>query len=411
MDPILLIGIIVLIGVIGSLLFKRTKVPEAIFLILLGLLIGPILHIVDPQPFVNIAPFFATIALVIILLDSGLSFNVFTLLKNFPKAILFSTSAIILTVILTTCFFHYIMHWVWLNALLISVITGGTTSITVSYLVSRLGVSKSLKDLLVIESVVSDVFLITAAIVVIEIIVSKTITLKSTASSLASSFSIALVIAVFLAIFWIYVLAKSKTKLSYVATVGFLFIMYAVVEYLKGSGAIAVLVFCIILGNSSKLIKRFHLKSTMLSVSTIKRIQTVQYAISFFTKTFFFVLLGIIFDIENLTSTLVLVGMGMLMVALVARYFSARVLIAFDRKFKGTAFLLTSILPRGFVATVLAFMPATFGIKIPYLVEIVLLMIFFTTITSIAAVALYEKGYMRPAEILENKGSNKNNAK
>ncbi len=247
MDSLLLIGIIVLIGVAGNFLFKRTKVPEAVFLIILGLLIGPLLHIIDPKQFIEVAPFFAKLALIIILLDSGLALNIFTLVKNFSKTILFSLIVLSLTIFGTTSFLHFVLNWDFLNSLFIAIITAGTTSITVSYLVTRLSVKKKLKDLMMLESVISDVLLITTAIIVMEIIVSKTITFKSAASSIASSFAIALTIGIALAIFWVYMLGKLKSKLGYVATLGALFILYAVVEYLKGSGAIAVLTFCLLL--------------------------------------------------------------------------------------------------------------------------------------------------------------------
>ncbi len=402
MDTLLLIGSIILVGVIGNLLFNKTKIPEALFLIVLGLIIGPFLHIIDPAPFIEVAPLLATLALIIILLDSGLSFNIFSLIKNFSKTILFTITCLTLTTLFTTFFFHYIMHWEWLNALLISVITAGTTSITVSYLVSKLSIDHPVKELLMMESVISDVLLITAAIIIIEIIVTKQVNIKHGASTLASSFSIALVIAIFLAIFWVYILGKHRTKLSYVATVGILFILYALVEYLRGSGAIAVLVFCILLGNSSKLFEKIKFKSNSvhtLPVKTMKDMQTVQSAISFFTKTFFFFLLGLIFNTSKVSSKLVLIAFAMLLVALVARYLSTRILIRFDNKFKNNTFLITTILPRGFVATVLAFMPSSYGIEIPYLIEIVLLVIFFTTFIAIISVALYEKGYMRPVPL------------
>jgi len=161
-------------------------------------------------------------------------------------------------------------------------------------------------------------------------------------------------------------------------------------------------VFCILLGNSSKLFEKIKFKSNSvhtLPVKTMKDMQTVQSAISFFTKTFFFFLLGLIFNTSKVSSKLVLIAFAMLLVALVARYLSTRILIRFDNKFKNNTFLITTILPRGFVATVLAFMPSSYGIEIPYLIEIVLLVIFFTTFIAIISVALYEKGYMRPVPL------------
>ena len=51
--PITIIGVIIFIGFVGDLIFKKTDVLSNNWLVLLGLLQGPILEIVDVSVFVN----------------------------------------------------------------------------------------------------------------------------------------------------------------------------------------------------------------------------------------------------------------------------------------------------------------------------------------------------------------------
>ena len=60
-------GCIILIGSLSNYLFKKTGIPDMLFLIGLGIVLGPILHVVPKETVIEAAPLLATIALLIIL--------------------------------------------------------------------------------------------------------------------------------------------------------------------------------------------------------------------------------------------------------------------------------------------------------------------------------------------------------
>ena len=59
-----LIGGIIFLGLIGSLTFDKTGVPEPLILMVIGLLIGPVLKWVPSEALAPAAPLFGTLALI-----------------------------------------------------------------------------------------------------------------------------------------------------------------------------------------------------------------------------------------------------------------------------------------------------------------------------------------------------------
>ena len=64
-------GIIIFLGVAGEAFFKRTGIPDVVFLLVLGMVIGPVMGIVEQETVVEIVPYFAAIALIMIMFDGG----------------------------------------------------------------------------------------------------------------------------------------------------------------------------------------------------------------------------------------------------------------------------------------------------------------------------------------------------
>jgi len=83
----------------------------------------------------------------------------------------------------------------------------------------------------------------------------------------------------------------------------------------------------------------------------------------------------------------------MVFILLAARFFSTQVLLLLDKKYRKETFLITTMLPRGFTATVVAFLPLEAGIEIPGLTEIVLLMLLISTIIAIIGVTIHERKF------------------
>ena len=87
--PILLLAasVVIILGVLGEAFFKKTGVPDIAFLMVLGVIIGPVLGIIQPEAVIEIVPYFAAIALIIIMFDGGYNLHIGNVLKTAHFAI------------------------------------------------------------------------------------------------------------------------------------------------------------------------------------------------------------------------------------------------------------------------------------------------------------------------------------
>ncbi|MCK5367513.1 MAG: cation:proton antiporter, partial [Cyclobacteriaceae bacterium] len=292
-------GIIIMIGFLGNILFKRTRIPESLFLVMAGLVIGPVLNLVDSGKLIETSSFIATIALIVILLESGMSIDIRKLLKNFSHATIFTIAVFILSTLLVSLFLQLLMRWPLSHALILGVISGGTTTVTVMALVSRCSASEDTKHLLFLESMINDVTIISAAVILIQIMKFSAIDAVKVANLILGSISIAFLFGFLTGMFWVIILFRylEKHPLNYVATLGIVLILYSLIEGVGANGAIAVLIFSLTVGNFRDVMMRLKIKTDLVtkdSLETLKKIKSIQLGITFFVKTFFFVFLGLI---------------------------------------------------------------------------------------------------------------------
>jgi cell volume regulation protein A len=60
-----------LVGVLGELIFQRTQVPDAVWRVAVGILLGPVTGLLRHEWLEDIAPFFAALTLIVILFDGS----------------------------------------------------------------------------------------------------------------------------------------------------------------------------------------------------------------------------------------------------------------------------------------------------------------------------------------------------
>src|SRR3989344_1371884 len=279
-NGILILGIVILIGFIGKFFFNKTRIPESVFLMLIGILLGPVFNVVSGKFFIDNAPFLISLALVVVLLDSGLTLNVSKILKNAPTALIFTILVMISTVAIVSAVTVLFFNWSLINGIFLGIIGSGTTTITITHLVEKLSVGKNTKTLLVLESVVNDITLITAVSILISFVL-----LDSSKASIFKVIFNELVISVILgiafALIWAYV-----------------FLIFDGVEFFGFNGAIAVLIFSLTLGDYSALVSKLKTYGKILApikadISIVRGINT---EITFIVRTLFFVFLGVIFN-------------------------------------------------------------------------------------------------------------------
>lgn len=367
-----LIGLVILIGLAGEVFLKQTGVPSVLFLVGLGILLGPAFGFVRPQSIQVVAPYFGTLALLIILFDGGLNLHLTKVLRETPVALLFTLVVFSISVILTGAFYAWVLRGPWLHGLLIGSILGGTAASIVMPVISQLKtVSDSVKMLVTLESAVVNVFVIVVALALIGILTNQS-EKGSFASGVFHAFFDALLLAAVAGALWARLLTWLKGQpLSYMLTLAAILVLYNLAEFLGANGAMTILWLGLALGNMETLVGHlarpirrvigYELDQANFELDTfLKRLNE---ELSFLVRTFFYVLLGLILDFSALTWFVGLAGITFLGLGLGARWFVteafARVGCAWT---KSERRVITSMLPRGLATAVMAFLPAQAGI-------------------------------------------------
>lgn len=368
---LLFIAGIFLIGFFGNLFFRKTKISDLFFLILIGFLLGPGLNIIPAEPLAllkSFAPFFGALALMVLLFEGGLHLNFYKVLTEFKNATLFTILVFLLTISLVSVTLYFVFSIPLLYGLLIGAIIGGTSSAVIIPLVSGSSASDDTKTFLTLESALTDSLCVVFAIAILDIIVSQTTNVQLIAQNIFAAYAISIVIGLFAGIMWIGVLKKFKyaSEFGYMLTFSFLIILYVSSEFLKGNGAFCALMFGIVLGNYLALFRSFRFKKTEDPIEdsfdvteSIKKFQT---EFSLFIKSFFFIYLGMIVDFSGLNLKTILITIVLVLVAILTRIIVIKMLYRKESNLKKDKNYIVGLHARGLAAAVLATFPLAMGI-------------------------------------------------
>src|SRR3989338_2150837 len=393
-NGILILGIVILIGFIGKFFFNKTRIPESVFLMLIGILLGPVFNVVSGKFFIDNASFLISLALVVVLLDSGLTLNISKALKNAPTALIFTILVMLSTVAIVSAVTVLFFGWPLINGIFLGIIGSGTTTITITHLVEKLSVGKNTKTLLVLESIVNDITLITAVSILISFVLSDSGKV-SIFKVIFNELVISVILGVAFALIWAYVFLRyiHGNKLAYVFTLGIAFIIFDGVEFFGFNGAIAVLIFSLALGNYSALVSKLKDYNRILAPikAEISIVRGVNTEIIFIMRTLFFVFLGVIFNPSVIKWGILLFVLIIVIAEVLSRYVAAKTLAFFEPRFANSVPVITALVASGFTSTLVAFLSIEAGINIPNLAEIVLLLVMFTTLWAIIGSAVLER--------------------
>ena len=73
------VGILIFVAHLFTSIFSRTRIPDVLLLIIIGIVVGPILGLASNSQFGIVGPVFTTVTLIIILFESGLTLKLRTL--------------------------------------------------------------------------------------------------------------------------------------------------------------------------------------------------------------------------------------------------------------------------------------------------------------------------------------------
>lgn len=391
---IALVGITIFAGFLASLFFQRTKIPDVLFLIFLGMLVGPVFGYIDSTSLLAFAPLIGTIALIIIVFEGGLKLDFYCVIKELPHATAFTAIVCILTAIFSTIF-TFFLGFPLLQGLLLGFIVAGTSYEIIVPLVNRLNVSSETKTFLNLESTINDSITIIAAIALVQLISLKTFDVIDPFQKIASAFSIAIVLGFLAAFAWAKIMGYLRDKpYHYLLTIASAFLLYVTAEVLGGNGITAILVFGLALANYNTIMAALNINSQFKIDYSVETMQT---EVSFFVRTMFFVYMGLVFDLTAFNSQLIIVAFAIFFAILTARLISVKLLLKFDKSMKESKSVIMAMLPRGLATAVLASLPLAFGLKLDF-TNIILLVVILTNVFATIAVFYFENNQRKKAK-------------
>ncbi len=348
-------GVVVFLGVAGEAFFKKTGIPDVAFLMILGVIIGPILGIIQPDAVIQVVPYFAALALIIIMFDGGLNLDIKHIIKTAHFAFTLAILGFILSVVLVTFGAHYVLGWFWLESILLGAIVGGSSSAIVFGLVRNIRISEETKSMLSFESALTDILSTIVAFILFEAVLVGQFDLQTLQETLGRAIVVGLVLGFGVGIPWMYVSTKlANAQHGYMLTLGILFVLFFLANSFGESGALTALVFGLMLGNKSHLarILRFKLPKIEMDDPTHNQL-------TFLVRSFFFVFVGLMASFGKIEYVI----FGVLIT--IAIYFGRTIIgkITLTKKFSRLDRKVTYVMiPRGLAAAVLATYPITMGL-------------------------------------------------
>ena len=391
MDPaiiaFLVAAIIIILGFLGEEFFNRTSIPDSILLLLFGVLLGPVFQLFAHEELLAITPYFAALALIIILFDGGLNMDIREAVKNSPRALILAIIGWILNVLVTAALTKTLLGWRLLDGLLLGSIVGGGSSIRVIALIRKLKVTEKIETVLSLESILTDVLCTVGAFTAINILLSGEVSIQAALGSVGIAFGVGILVGLGFGVAWLIILERIKGKPNaYMLTLAMLFLTYVVATNLNGNGALSALFFGLIIGNSRPIAKQLKFRTT---ISIDNNVRDFHSQISFLIRSFFFVFTGLLFSFSSYFS--VIFGLLLSVTFLGIRFVVVK-LAAVKSELHEYENLMTIMFPRGLAAAVLASLPLTMlGSSYQIFPEIAFIVIITTIMITTVGVAAIKK--------------------
>jgi cell volume regulation protein A len=360
-SELLFLGVLVFAANFFAMLFSKKKIPDVLFLILVGIILGPVLKLVTPNSFGKAGTIFTTITLIFILFEGGIGIKFEDLKKSLKSTLSLTLMSVVLSIFIAAIVCNS-FHLTLLNSFIVGCILCGTAATVVIPLTQHLNIGNSSKIVLILESAVSDVICLILSLSLIDAAkMGTSLNFGKIAGSILASFTFAVIIGIFGAIIWGMLLKRLRRfKNSMFLTPASVFIVYGITDILGFSGAIAAISFGICIANMENMPKKITKKYKLNNAPSLNENEKNFISeIGFLLKTVFFVYVGISIPFNNMNSLVIGIIITLILLiqrVIVAKYCSPKDSNVFDKS------IIALIIPKGLAAAVVASIPEQLGL-------------------------------------------------
>ncbi|MBR2392180.1 MAG: cation:proton antiporter [Elusimicrobiaceae bacterium] len=393
---ILFIGLLLFLGHVFSSLFEKTRLPDVLPLMLLGILLGPIFHLVEPSDFGDAGQIFTTLALILVLFKSGLNFRLLSLRGAVGQGFFLTTVCFTLVMCGASFLAYFMLGLSQAYAFVIGAIVAGNSPAIIVPMLAKLRVEKTTKTILFLEANLTGVYTIILALAFLSAALhGEAVSAQKIAWDVVKSFGIGTLFAVLAGLFWMGILNHVRQLENAVSlTFAFVLLVYSISGLIGADGAIATLVFGITAGNM-RLIRR-----SILHKLDIRRLLTLNKGeksffdeVEFIFKTLFFVYMGICMRLGRVE--LLLLGLLLVLAKFLFRTLPVNYCISNEIPRRDCSVIL-AMCPNGLVSAVLA---AMIAVQLPndgaVIQDVIYAVIFFSVFLSNLMSYRIEKGGLK----------------
>ncbi|MGA8185565.1 MAG: cation:proton antiporter [Terriglobia bacterium] len=353
-----LLGGLIALAFVANQLFKRTRVPDVIVLMVTGLVLGPLLGMVRGSEFQSVTHALGTLAVLLILFEGGLELELQAMLRHFTGSLLLSFLAYAFSLVAIALVLRWSMHIPMTVALTVGAVLGCTSSSITLPVLQQIQASTPARVTMILDASLSDTFAILTVGILLDLGPGNGPIAARVVGQLLFVGFISFLLAVVVAVAWAYLLPKVPDQRFWnPLTLAVVLLLYAAAEHIGVSGLITVFFFGIFLANIRR--TEFDVVKDSLGLEFAgeehhTQVLTFHAELSFLVRTFFFVLLGAVVEFQELLHYLPQ-AVGVLGAVILARALAVR---ASSWSWKGLHALeqelILWIMPRGLITVVLA---------------------------------------------------------
>jgi NhaP-type Na+/H+ or K+/H+ antiporter len=359
---IIALGLLIFFSHLFNQLFDRTKIPNVLLLLLIGIIVGPVSGIITKDFFGGLGQVFTTITLIIILFESGAGLRLDVIKKTLAPSLLLTILNFVITVTITVLVAMALTPLNVVEASFVGAIIGGTSSAVVIPMVRQLRMSEKASSLLILESALSDVLCLVVGLALLDGIMEGMVSIAKILSNMWKDFLFALLIGLGAGLLWAFFIRRIRSlKNSMFTTLAFSFVLYGLVESFGFNGGISVLAFGIMLGNADMINSRSFLRKMEVEpVSGFNDNEKTFFSeIVFVMQTYFFVYVGISLQFGSLG--VYTVGLAIILLIMASRPFIIKLFTR--KKYEASEVAIMSVMtPKGLIPAILASIPLQMGL-------------------------------------------------
>jgi len=359
---IVFLGLLIFFSHVFNALFDKTKIPNVLLLLVIGIIIGPSTGIISKEYFGQFGSVFTTITLIVILFESGVNLRFAEIKKSIGSAFFITIINFIITLIITTIILKLFTDLNHLSCLFVGAIIGGTSSAVVIPMVKQLKIGNRSSTILFLESALSDVLCLIVGLALLDGMKMGALNIPEILNKMWKAFLFAAILGLVFGFAWSFLLNVMRNiKNSMFTSFAFVFILYGIVEMLNFNGGIAVLAFGILVGNSESISEsKYYKKILRIDTADLNLNEKDFFSeIVFIVQTYFFVYVGISIQFGNIW--IYLIGLLIVVLIIISRQLSIRLLSKKETNVKDVVFM-SIMTPKGLIPAVLASIPLMLGL-------------------------------------------------